>query len=192
MTASYKATLRQRTSIKAVFVEIDWMGEPVRFWTGLGDFDWQPDGYTADPVWTGTGSLGSISLPSSSGELQTSEMTLSLSVMNDEIEQRIDDDIRGGAVTVWAVRLDADYKVKSANVLRTGVADRAELDTQAGTVTVYALADFPFLSNQLIKKWSPEVQIAYLEGLELDPDTDTGFDLMHTMSEVSVGWFPPI
>ncbi len=200
MTAALSAALIEQGKPFAYFIQMDWAGTIERFWTGFGNFDWQNPDDSESRIWFGTGVFGKMNIPQESGEVQVSEMTFEMSGVDGDIEDssgvsirdRINEDIRGGAVTVWLVFLKSDFTVDVSSQIRAGVLDRAIFEDDGGNslVRVYARADFPFLSTQVILRWTPEQQIAALNSLAIDPATDTGFDLVHKQRDNIVAWLP--
>lgn len=184
----------------AYFVEMDWNGKKERFWSGLGIIDWQHEGDSESRVWHGTGQLGRFKLPENSGEVQVDEMTFTLSGVDfdqkDEggitIRDRLNEDIRGGVVTVWLAFLNIDFTISCSKILQNGILDRSEwnADGANSSVTVYARGVFAFLETQIAKKWSVETQNDYLSSLGIDPATDTGFDQMHLQKDNPIAWLP--
>lgn len=192
MTARLYQAIVDSGRAHAQFVEMDWNGTREYLWSGYGDFDWQRPGDDTVRTWTGTGSLGRITLPEQTGEMQVSEIVLELSGVDGNLYDDINAPIRGGELLVWVCHLGDDYTVFIEEQIATGVLDRVTWvdDGNTGTIQVYARGDFPFLENQQISRWTPEVQRAYLTSLGEDPDTDTGFDLIHTMQDKNLAWLP--
>ncbi|MCP4935509.1 MAG: hypothetical protein GY927_15215, partial [bacterium] len=72
MSAELSAALLDQDRPFVYFVEMDWAGTMERFWTGLGDFDWQNPDDSEIRTWHGTGLLAKMNIPQESGEVQVS------------------------------------------------------------------------------------------------------------------------
>ena len=182
------------------FVEMDWAGNMERYHSGFGLFEWQhPDDDTVR-TWYGTGNIGRFKLPESGQEIQVDELVFEIfgldPQMTDEngltIQQRLDQDIRGGSVKVWIAFLKPDYTVEVCRILQTGVLDRAEwsVTDETDLIRVFARGDFAFFENQIDRKWSAETQRDKLTALGIDPDSDTGFDLIPKQQDNTIAWVP--
>ena len=86
----------------AVLVELDFLPDPLRLWSGIGDFVW------GDATYTGAGDLMGIDQAEEATETRAIGMTVSLSAIPAElIDQALATTYRGRAGKVWLATLDS-------------------------------------------------------------------------------------
>jgi hypothetical protein len=98
--AQAAATAAPRANL-AMLVELDLLPEPMRLWSGIGEFVW------GNGTFTGAGTLLGVSDAAESAEVRANGATLSLSGVPPEvIDAALDTTWQGRGARVWVALLD--------------------------------------------------------------------------------------
>lgn len=170
--------------------------EPARYSTGFRNLDWDMGDQWGDPgvgevVWQGVGHVIDLELPEQGEEIAVTEFTLQLSGAGDAGRALAQEKVRARRIRIWLAHLDDRRRVFAAQPIIDDVQDRVSLhDGEELTVTLHCLGNFAWLANQAVRRWSDEHQRAWLDGLGLDPDSDTGLIEQPEVTSNNTSWFP--
>lgn len=159
----------------------------VRVWDGIGILEHDGE------QWLGTGLLGSISVAGETTETLVSDLVFGLSGVDANLAALADSSVKGLMAWVWKGFCDENMRVVATLQIAEAVLDRLEIavdENGQASVKLTARSGFYFLETQSTAVWDPQHQRAMLEALGEDPDSDTGFDLMHEMKNTQVAWRP--
>lgn len=183
--------LRRGDVADVTLVRIESAGEAddLYLWSGVGLLDADlGDGLT---VFYGYGRLGSVALAADDLEVQVTENVFTLSGVDEQYRELLETSVKGRKAWVWKAFLGRDYAVKFTELLSECELDQPTLRAEPnGTISiaVAALGGFYFLDRQAAAVWDTEDQNDMLTALEIDPDTDTGFDLMSELKNLQLAW----
>lgn len=177
------------TDVTLVKIEAAGEDDDLYLWSGVGLLDAD----LGDGVQTfyGFGRLGSVALAADDVEVQVTENVFTLSGVDEEYRDLLETSVKGRKAWVWKAFLDRGYAVRFTQLLSESELDQPTLRAEPnGTiaVTVAALGGFYFLDRQSAAVWDVEDQRDMLTGLELDPDSDTGFDRMAGLKNKQLAW----
>lgn len=168
-----------------VLVKMEHPDGAVYLWNGLGILDHD------DQEWRGLGRLGSVSIGASDTEVKINDVIFTLSGIDAEHLAYLDETVKGMSAWVWKAFLGPDYKVRFRVLLAECELDQPTFFSEPGgttKMTVAAVGGFYFLERQSTAVWDPEEQRNYLISLGEDPDSDTGFDMMPQLKNLTLAW----
>lgn len=179
--------VRQGGRPDVTLVHIEHQQGDLRCWDGLGILDY--DGHE----WLGLGRLGSIGIAPSDTSIEVQDVVFTLSGVDAQYLDLLDTSVKGNIATVWKAFLTDDYRVDVLVML-----SEAECDTLGfmiepngmAKVELRCIGGFFMLEAQSAAKWDTEEQRNYLTSLELDPTSDSGFDLVPSMKQKKIAWLP--
>lgn len=179
--------LRDGTMADVTLCLIDHPDGPVRLFDGLGILEHEGE------EWMGLGGLVSLAVTEFSTETQIADVTATLSGVDPEVAPLLETSLKGRLMTVWKAFLDERNRVIASYMILDAECD--QITSQVGddgtaTITLTAVAGFYFLETQSAAVWDQQAQRGNLVALGIDPDSDTGFDLMHEMKNKNVLWAP--
>lgn len=180
--------LKAGNSSEVLLVKIEHPDGDVYFWDGLGILD--HDGQQ----WQGLGRLGSVQIAPSDTEVQVSDITFTLSGVDEEYISYLDQTVKGNRAWVWKAFLGPDYRVRFIEQLAECELDQPTFSLEPNgqaTMRLTANGGFYFLETQSSAVWDVEEQKNYLTSLGIDPATDTGFDLMSELKNTQINWEAP-
>lgn len=171
-------------------------GSVTRVNTGFRNIDWDDGSGEGEQVWTGVGLVVSLDLPDQSDAIEVSEFSVRLSGLSSDYRSLSNEVVRGQPITVTLGFIGPDGRIAASEPVEVGVQDRVEWVEGEGMrneLNLHCLSGLTFLSNQSVPRWSPEPHAAYLSGLGIDPDSDTGFDDQHGIPDDArqAAWWPP-
>jgi hypothetical protein len=172
-------------------VRIEGAGEEadLYLWSGVGLLD--ADLGDGAQTFYGYGRLGSVALAADDLEVQVTENSFTLSGVDEEYRELLETTVKGRKAWVWKAILGYDYAVKFTALLAECELDQPTLRAEPNgtiTVSVAALGGFYFIDRQSAAVCDPQDQRDMLIALEIDPDTDTGFDLMSELKNTQLAW----
>jgi len=180
--------LREGNSPEVLLVKVEHPDGAVYLWDGLGLLDHD------EKVWKGVGRLGSVQIAPSDTEVQVTDVVFTLSGIDEEFVSYLDQTVKGNRAWVWKAFLGADYRVRFQELLSESELDQPtfaiEPNGQA-TMRIASNGGFYFLERQSSAVWDVEEQRNYLISIGLNPDTDTGFDLMSELKNTQINWEAP-
>ena len=162
----------------AVLVELDFTPDPLRLWSGIGDFVWN------NATFTGAGNLLGVGAAEETTETRAVEMTLSLSGIPVEmIDHAIMADYRGRAGKVWLATLNEAGGLLGAPIPvfsgRMDVMSWTEGTDCAISLTVESrLAD---LDRARVRRYTDRDQQAEFPG-------DLGFQFVDSLQDARILW----
>lgn len=172
----------------ATLVCLELAGGDACYWDGIGLLE--HDGRT----FIGTGTLGSVSVGAASAETQVNDVVFVLSGVDAEEAGLADVTVKGAVALVWkAVLRESDMAVLAAVQICEAVCDQITLSLGEGGETVIkvtAIGGFYWLEQPSAAVWDVEAQRQMLTAAGEDPDSDTGFDRMHTLRAKEIAWLP--
>lgn len=180
--------LRRGDITEVVLVKLDHRDGSVHLWDGLGILDF--DG----AEWQGVGRLGSVQIGASDIEVKVDDVVFTLSGIDEEFVSYLDQTVKGCMGWVWKAFLGPDYKVRFRELLTECELDQPTFTSEPNgqaTMKVAANGGFYFLENQSRAVWDTEEQRNYLVSIGEDPDSDTGFDMMSELKNLSLAWEHP-
>ncbi|SFQ81913.1 hypothetical protein SAMN05216176_12519 [Nitratireductor indicus] len=180
--------LRSGNVTDVVLVKLDHTDGPVYLWNGLGLLD--HDGVE----WRGVGRLGSVKLGAADTEVKINDVVFALSGIDEEYVSYLDSTVKGSKGWVWKAFMGPDYQVRFTELLTECELDQPSFSIEpngTASMTVAANGGFYFLEIQSRAYWDTEEQRNYLTSLGLDPDSDTGFDMMSQLKNLTLAWEPP-
>jgi len=183
--------LRRGDVADVTLVKIEGAGaeDDLFLWSGVGLLDADlGDGLT---TFYGYGRLGSVALAADDLEVQVTENVFTLSGVDEEYRALLETSVKGRKAWVWKAFLGRDYAVKFTELLSECELDQPTLRAEPNgtlTVTVAALGGFYFIDRQSAAVLDVEDQNDMLTSLGIDPDTDTGFDLMASLKNTQLAW----
>jgi len=175
-------------SPEVLLVKIEHPDGDVYLWDGLGYLDY--DGQT----WKGIGQLGSVQIAPSDTEVQVTDVVFILSGIDEEFLSYLDQTVKGNQAWVWKAFLGPDYKVRFTELIAESELDQPTFSIEpTGSVTMRIASNggFYFLETQSAALWDVEEQRNFLTANGVDPDTDTGFDLMSELKSTQINWEQP-
>lgn len=180
--------LRRGDVTEVVLVKLEHPDGPVHLWDGMGILDF--DGVE----WQGVGRLGSVQIGASDIEVKIDEVIFALSGIDESFVSYLDQTVKGCMGWVWKAFLGPDYQVRFCELLTECELDQPtfaiEPNGQA-TMKVAANGGFYFLEVQSRAVWDTEEQRNYLVSIGEDPDSDTGFDMMSELKNLTLAWDHP-
>jgi len=132
-----------------------------------------------------------VALAADDLEVQVTENVFTLSGVDEEYRALLETSVKGRKAWVWKAFLGRDYAVKFTELLSECELDQPTLRAEPNgtlTVTVAALGGFYFIDRQSAAVLDVEDQNDMLTSLGIDPDTDTGFDLMASLKNTQLAW----
>lgn len=180
--------LRRGDVTEVVLVKLEHPDGPVFLWDGMGILDF--DGVE----WHGVGRLGSVQLGGSDIEVKIDEVVFTLSGIDEQFVSYLDQTVKGCMGWVWKAFLGPDYQVRFRELLTECELDQPTFTSEPNgqaTMKVAANGGFYFLENQSRAVWDTEEQRNYLVSLGEDPDSDTGFDMMSQLKNLTLAWEHP-
>lgn len=180
--------LREGNSPEVLLVKVEHPDGDVYLWDGLGNLD--HDGQT----WKGVGRLGSVQMAPSDTEVQVTDVVFTLSGIDEEFVSYLDETVKGNRAWVWKAFLGPDYRVRFQEMLSESELDQPTFSIEPNgqaTMRIASNGGFYFLETQSSAVWDVEEQRNYLTSLGLDPDSDTGFDLMSELKNTQINWEAP-
>lgn len=180
--------LKRGDVTEVVLVKMEHPDGPVYLWDGLGILD--HDGVE----WSGVGRLGSVQIGGSDIEVKIDEVTFTLSGIDEQFVSYLDQTVKGCMAWVWKAFLGPDYRVRFTELLTECELDQPTFSIEPNgqaTMKVAATGGFYFLEVQSRAVWDTEEQRNYLISLGDDPDSDTGFDMMSELKNLTLAWEHP-
>jgi hypothetical protein len=184
-------TLAQRVaagmSPDVTLVKIEHQDGDILVWDGAGILEFNGE------EWQGIGRLGSVSIAAADTEVQVADVVFTLSGVDPEVLDLLDTKVKGNTAWVWKAFLREDYSVQERVLLSESECDQIVFTIEPNglaQIKLLAIGGFFFLEAQSSAKWDAEEQRNYLISLSLDPDSDTGFDLMASMKQRKIAWLP--
>ena len=185
-------TLRQylhsNNVTEVVLVKLEHPDWPVFLWDGMGILDF--DG----AEWQGVGRLGSVQIGASDIEVKIDDVIFTLSGIDEQFVSYLDQTVKGCMGWVWKAFLGADYQVRFRELLTECELDQPSFTSEPNgqaTMKVAANGGFYFLEVQSRAVWDTEEQRNYLISIGEDPDSDTGFDMMSELKNLTLAWEHP-
>jgi hypothetical protein len=177
VSADFQNAIRDRAPI-AVLVYVDHPDGAARFWSGIGDLEYE--GFT----YKGAGLLGSVQSVKKSIELRVDEVTLSLSGIDPAVLGEISDEIRNRVALTYLAALTPDLRVRAIMEI-----DNISLDymrdtlAEDGTATLSLVGEAGFWQLQRVtdEVWSDANQQLKFAG-------DTGLGLIATLRNKQTNW----
>ena len=180
--------MRAGNSSEVLLVKIEHPEGDVYLWDGLGILDY--DGQE----WQGVSRLGAVQIAPSDTEVQVTDVTFTLSGVDEKYISYLDQTVKGNRAWVWKAFLGPDYGVRFVELLGDCELDQPtfaiEPNGQA-TMRIASNGGFYFLERQSSAVWDVEEQRNYLISIGINPDTDTGFDLMSELKNTQINWEAP-
>lgn len=161
---------------------------PHRYWNGAGILDF--DGHE----WFGLGAMASVSIAPSTSKVEVADVTITLSGVDEDHVAMLDASIKGRKAWFWKAYLDEEYRVRFTVLLSECRLDQASMQVQPdgnSAVLITGVGGFYFFENQEQAFWDTEHQRDKMIALGLDPDSDTGFDLMSELKNMTLQWERP-
>jgi len=136
----------------------------------------------------GTGVLGSFTIGGSGGTVEVTDVTLTLSGVDEEILDMLDTSVKGGTVRIRHCFLRPDMTIDQSVEVENADMDflTHKVSDGTGSIVLTAKGGMRELRRRSTAHWDPEEQRNYLNSLGLDPDSDTGFDLMSEMKNTLI------
>jgi hypothetical protein len=162
-----------------LFIEAEFSGGPVRFWSGPGPLTW--DG----KLWTGSGKLLSISEITETGGVEATGLTLTLSgVPSDLIAIAYGEFVQGRPCRVWQGFLTASNEViASPHLVTQGrmdtVADRD--DGAFATISVTVESNLTDLQRLRVRRFTDQDQQRFFPG-------DRGLEYVARLQNQEIPW----
>jgi hypothetical protein len=103
--------LREGNSSEVLLVKIEHPDGDVYLWDGLGVLDY--DGHE----WQGVSRLGAVQIAPSDTEVQVTDITFTLSGIDEEFVSYLDQTVKGLTAYVWKAFLGPDYRVRFTELL---------------------------------------------------------------------------
>lgn len=172
-----EAYLRSGQRPDVMLVDVNHPAGSEYFHSGLGIIEYGGNTYY------GTGLLGSISIGGDGGNVEVTETSLTLSGVDEANLALLDTSVKGGSILIRHAFLRPDMTVDVVVEVESADMDYMSwsISDGTGTINLRALGGFRELRRRSTAHWDPEEQRNYLTSLGVDPDTDTGFDLMSEM-----------
>jgi len=169
-----------------VLAELDHPTGQINVWSGYGLLEY--DGKT----WKGTGHLGSVSIPSISSETTSEDVVFTLTGVDPEYLDGLEQTVRGRIGCVWLGVVSPERKIVHTNkVCEASLVQQSySLDEDGrATIKISGKGGFYNLRSQTSARIDAENQKQFLTARGLDPLTDTGYDYVAEMvnSQVIVG-----
>jgi len=163
----------------ALFVEAVFATSTLYVWSGLGSKTW--NGHT----WEGVGSLLGVTGISEDSSVEAKNVTLSLSGIPAEVLGDVLSELRiTQAANVWLACFHADGTMVADPVLAyAGCIDKPTIDDGADTCTVSIQ-----LENVLVDLNRPVWRRYTDADQKLDHPTDTGFQYVQGIQQITVYW----
>jgi len=180
--------LRDGDAPEVILVKVEHPDGDVYLWDGLGHLD--HDGQ----VWKGVGRLGSVQIAPSDTEVQVTDITFTLSGIDEEYLSYLDQTVKGNRAWVWKAFLGPDYRPRFVELLSESELDQPTFSIEPNgqaTMRIASNGGFYFLETQSQAVWDVEEQRNFLVAQSIDPDTDTGFDLMSELKNTQINWEQP-
>jgi hypothetical protein len=179
ITAALAAATKADTLRPVLFVELEFSGGTVRFWSGRGEMPF--DG----KVWTGTGYLGGVSDIEEATEIKASGIRFTLSGLPGEVVAiALDQDYQGRAARVYLGAMsDVNRLISSPKLVFAGQMDVMEIseDPNEAAISLTAENELIDLERPREFRYTPEDQKEYFPG-------DTFFDFVSSLQDVDVVW----
>lgn len=180
--------LKSNNVTDVVLVKMQHPDGDVCLWDGVGQLD--HDGQE----WLGLGKLGAVSIGQSDVEVKIDDVVFTLSGIDEDYVGYLDQTVKGCKAWVWKAFIGPDYKVRFQELLSECELDQPSFSiepTGQATMSVVANGGFYFLEVQSKAVWDTEEQRNYLVSLGEDPDSDTGFDMMSELKNLTLAWEHP-
>lgn len=163
----------------ALLVELQFVTETVRVWSGVGPLAW--DGQT----WAGVGLLGRVSAVEETLELRAAGASFQLSgVPADLIHHVVAEPIQRRQVRLWLAFFDADWQLVPEPVLLfSGRMDTVEIQDggPTATITLYAESRLRDLERARLRRYTDADQQAEYPG-------DLSLAYVAPLQELSILW----
>lgn len=180
--------LRSHNLTDVVLFFLEHPDGPVRLWNGIGILDHEGE------EWQGLGRLGTVQIGDSDVEVRIDDVMFSLSGVDPDYVSYLDQTVKGCKAWVWKAFMAADYQIGFTILLTDCELDQPTFSIEPSgqaTMKVAANGSFYFLEIQSRAVWDTEEQRNYLVSLGLDPDSDTGFDMMSELKNLTLAWEHP-
>ena len=168
----------------AILVNIEFPGEesavdgPLRFTTKLDNIEFNGETYF------GAGSLGSVSMPESDGELSPATYKVELSGISDEILEAVAQvSYMNHKATAYIQFMDADYNdISTPQILWQGLTDGADISIGKVSTVVINVRD-------RLADWARAKLESYTNGdqIRLHP-SDKGFEFVSQVGAKDMAW----
>ena len=162
----------------AVLVELDFTPDPIRIWSGVGDFQWD------NATFTGAGSLLGVGSAEETTETRAVEMTLSLSGIPAEmIDHAMRADYRGRLGKVWlAILTEAGGLLGAPIPVFSGRMDvMSWSEGTACTISLTVESRLADLDRARVRRYTDRDQQAEFPG-------DLGFQFVDSLQEARILW----
>lgn len=187
--ARYENELRKKVRRSKVYlVEIDHPEGMV----------WLSSGYRhlsyAGNTWLGVGLISELTFPADDASLDTERGTAVLSGVDEAYRYLTEGSVLYRSFRVWKAFLDADSRVVGTRMLEDAVMDTImweEGDDDTGSIRIEWLGKLAFMSQQHVRRRTPEHHKQFLIDNGIDPDLDTGFDRQANIVDENPAWWPP-
>lgn len=180
--------LRSNNIADVVLVKMEHPDGPVYLWNGVGILDHE------GVEWQGLGRLGTVQIGASDIEVKIDDVTFTLSGIDPEYVSYLDETVKGCKAWVWKAFMGPDYRVRFQELLVECELDQPSFSiepTGQATMSVVANGGFYFLEVQSRAVWDVEEQRNFLTSIGEDPDSDTGFDMMSQLKNLTLAWEHP-
>lgn len=176
--------LSQKVIRPVIFIELDHPDGMVRVFSGSGELQW--DSHT----WLGPGEFGSVSQPSETSDIQSNDITFSLTGTDPSFAETAKADVRHRPAQMWYATIDDNGNVVAPTLIWWGEMDYSTfVITDKGDFRIDIVAH-SFLRN--IKSspnifWTSQEQERRVS-LMTTAGTDTGFDYVPTLQDKVTKW----
>ena len=180
--------LRSGNRSDVLLAKVESADGPAWFFNGIGILDY--DG----AEWLGLGRMASVSFAPATTEVQVQDVTITLAGVDDEHLAYLDQSVKGRSAWFWKAFLDEEYRVRFTVLLSDCRLDQASLQVQPNgqsVIQITGVGGFYFFERQEQAFWDTEHQRDMLSARGLDPDSDTGFDMMMLMKNRQLAWERP-
>lgn len=177
-SAIFRRQLAMGTVFDAAMIEIDHPAGYAYFWNGIGTLDFGGKAYR------GVGGIGQVSAIPSSIDVEIIEVHFTLSGVDPDLLDGLDDSVKGRHAYVYAAMLDERYRVIERDLVIDARCDYQVYKVDASgkaSIDLVANAGLFFLRRKSAAKWSPE------QAKDSYPD-ETGFDEVYRQEDLQDQW----
>lgn len=178
LTAAQSAAVAAPTIYAAMLVELEFSPDPVRLWSGIGEFAW------GNRTFTGAGTLLGISAVEETAEIRAAGTTISLSAIPADVMAGIQDvSWQGSPARIWLALFDAAGDlIGDPRQVFAGRMDTLSW-TEGATATI-ALT----LESRLVDLDRPRVRRYTDADQQAEYPGDLGLQYVATLVEKEIAW----
>lgn len=163
----------------ALLIELQFLAETVRVWSGVGPLAWQ------GATWLGVGTLGRVSSVEETLELKAAGASFQLSGVPSELLSHVmGEPIQRRLVSMWLAFFDEDWGlVPDPVLLFRGRMDTVEIHDggPTATITLFAEVRLRDLERARVRRYTDQDQQAEYPG-------DLGFAFVTALQETNILW----